>query len=532
MRKGILFLRRVLAGAAMRWLAAAMTMGVSFAMLRAEVILPGTQPGENGIEFGKIAQCVMCHSKTKNGPADPFFSWQGGMMAQAARDPVFRAGLAIANQDIKGVGEFCIRCHSPRGWLEGRSAAPDASLLNREDLHGVSCDVCHHLVDPLSAEAKKLARETPPGYGNAMMVVDPENVVRGPYGDGNGAMPHKVMQSPYHASSELCANCHDVSNPTLAQDVKIQPPASYGHIERTYSEWALSDFARKEQLQTCQSCHFAPVPGGGQASKYGDLQRDHFVRHDGVGGSTWVQDAILKIWEGRDLNREALDAGKENARKLLKTAAALRLDLSAGKARLVITNLTGHKLPTGYPEGRRMWVNVRFVGKDAQVLSELGRYGEQEDTLAGKKVTVPTLLGAEGTRVYECLPGLSNAQAEKFGKPAGKSFHFVLNDITVKDNRIPPRGFKKAAFASRLCAPVGADYADGQFWDELEFPMPAGTESVEVRLMYQSVSWEYLKFLVEENKIDAWGKDLYRAWEQTGKCPPEEIAFISRRIGE
>ncbi len=498
--------------------------------LAAEVFLPGTQPNEGGIQFGKMAQCVMCHSKTKNGDADPYFSWQGGMMAQAARDPVFRASLAIANQDIKGVGEFCIRCHAPRGWLEGRSSAPDASQLNREDLHGVSCDVCHHLVDPLSAEARKLAKDIPPGYGNAMMVADPDNVVRGPYGDGQGAMPHKVMQSPYHASSELCGNCHDVSNPTLAQNVKTQPPASYGHIERTYSEWAMSDFAKKEQLRTCQSCHFPRVPAGGQASKYGDLHREYFVRHDGAGGSTWVQDAIFKIWEGKDLNREALDAGQENARRLLKTAAALGMELSSGKARLTITNLTGHKLPTGYPEGRRMWVNLRFLDQDGKVLRELGRYGEKEDTLSGSKVTVPTLLGADDTRVYECLPGISKAQAEKSKQPEGKSFHFILNDITVKDNRIPPRGFRRAAFASRLCAPVGADYADGQYWDELEFPLPAGTDQVEMRLMYQSVSWEYLKFLVEENKTDSWGRDLYDAWEQTGQCPPEEIAFIKKRI--
>ena len=46
--------------------------------------------------------------------------------------------------------------------------------------------------------------------------------------------------------------------------------------------------------------------------------------------------------------------------------------------------------------------------------------------------------------------------------------------------------------------------------------------------MYQSVSWEYLKFLVEENKTDPWGRKLYDAWKATGECPPEEIAFVSR----
>ncbi|MHC4397600.1 MAG: hypothetical protein ACYS1A_18305, partial [Planctomycetota bacterium] len=85
----------------------------------AEIFLPGMQPEEAGIEFVKVQQCEMCHSNTINGDAAPFDSWQGSMMAQAVRDPVYRATLSIANQDIEGVGEFCWRCHAPRGWLEG-----------------------------------------------------------------------------------------------------------------------------------------------------------------------------------------------------------------------------------------------------------------------------------------------------------------------------------------------------------------------------------------------------------------------------
>jgi hypothetical protein len=48
--------------------------------------------------------------------------------------------------------------------------------------------------------------------------------------------------------------------------------------------------------------------------------------------------------------------------------------------------------------------------------------------------------------------------------------------------------------------------------------------------MYQSVSWEYIKFLREENKSDKWGTVLYEAWQQTGRCPPEVIAAITMRI--
>ncbi|NOG53892.1 MAG: hypothetical protein HND57_06120 [Planctomycetes bacterium] len=492
-----------------------------------QIFLPGTQPNEGGIEFGKVQQCIMCHSETPNEKeADPYFSWSGGMMAQAARDPVYRAAQAIANQDIPGVGEYCIRCHSPRGWLEGRSTVADASALNREDLHGVSCEACHRLVDPLSDEAKGLVEHVPPGYGNGMMVLDPANVVRGPYGDGEGAMPHRVLKSAFHASSNVCATCHDVSNPLYADDVNTQPPFAYGHIERTYSEWLLSDFADMGPEGTCQSCHYPTVEGGGQASRFRSPHRDHFVQHGPVGGSTWVLDATAQLWTTTDVNREALQFSKQRTRDFLKTSATLDLthDAAAGTGTVRITNLTGHKLPTGYGEGRRMWVNVRFTDAAGNTVGELGTFGPTNDTIKGEAVQVPALADESSTQIYEILPGLSDEQAVKYNKHPGKSFHFVLNDIIVKDNRIPPKGFNNAEFARHLSEPVGAEYADGQYWDDYTFDVPAGTKTITVRLMYQAVTWDYIKFLAEENRTDDWGMNLYQAWHDAGQGQPELMA--------
>jgi hypothetical protein len=499
----------------------------------AEVFLPGTQPREHDLEFAKVAQCRRCHGGTTNGDADPYFSWAGGMMAQAARDPVFRAAAAIANQDGPGVGEYCFRCHAPRAWISGRSTPPDGSALNREDMHGVSCDVCHRLVDPASPEAGGFARDVPPGHGNAMMVMDPGNVVRGPYGDGEGAMPHEAVKSAFHGRGELCGTCHDVSNPLFADDVRRQAPHAYGHVERTYSEWSLSAFP--EEGQTCQSCHLPAVAGGGQASRYESPHREHFVRHGATGGSTWVQRATWHVWKRRenasDLRKHALERGIERNRELLRTAASLELAFpEPGRATLRVTNLSGHRFPTGYPEGRRAWVNARFLGPDGALLGEIGRYGEVGSTLRGEAVRAPTLIDPAGTRVYESLPGLSEAQAAEHGKKPGKSFHFVLNDVITKDNRIPPRGFTNAAFAERLAAPVGATYADGQHWDDVPLVLPEGTSRVEARLLYQSVSWEYLKFLVEENRTDEWGTILHEAWSETGRCAPESIAEVAADV--
>ena len=79
-----------------------LTVSVSASMVQADVFLPGTQPAENGIEFAKVAQCVLCHGDTKNGAADPYFSWLGGMMAQSARDPVFRASFGdVPDSDLE-----------------------------------------------------------------------------------------------------------------------------------------------------------------------------------------------------------------------------------------------------------------------------------------------------------------------------------------------------------------------------------------------------------------------------------------------
>lgn len=505
-------------------------LSISSCLVLAEVFLPGMQPTEQGIEFAKVQQCKMCHSGTKNGEADPFLSWQGSMMAQAMRDPVFLASLTIANQDIPEVGEFCLRCHAPRGWLEGRSTPADGSALNEEDNHGVSCDICHRLVDPMSEEAKKFAKETPPSPGNAMMVVDTANVVRGPYGDGKGAMPHGTMKSEYHASGHLCGTCHDISNPIFAADVNSQPVPTYGHIERTYSEWLLSDYAKQGKEGSCQACHYPSVPGGGQASRYGGLQREHFVVHGPVGSSLWVQDATWMAWNGKGMDRRAFDLAKKRTRALLKTAATLKLTFpESGKASLRIINETGHKLPTGYIEGRRTWINVRFYDRAGKLVKEIGRYGNLKDTIFGKPVEVPTLLDPEETTLYECLPGMSEAQAKKHGKAPGKSFHFVLNDMIVKDNRIPPRGFKNSTFKAHLSQPVGAKYEDGQYWDDTSFDLPDGCVKVEASLMMQSVSWEYIKFLAEENRTDDWGKRLYEIWTKTGKCPPAAVATVEAK---
>ncbi|MCA9638938.1 MAG: hypothetical protein KC420_23080, partial [Myxococcales bacterium] len=108
-----------------------------------QIQLPGTQPGELRHRFSDPTTCHNCHRGFDGSAGD---TWTGSMMANAARDPIFLAALTIANQDVPGSGDLCLRCHTPRGWLEGRADPPDGSRLNQIDWQsGVDCDFCHRL---------------------------------------------------------------------------------------------------------------------------------------------------------------------------------------------------------------------------------------------------------------------------------------------------------------------------------------------------------------------------------------------------
>jgi hypothetical protein len=124
-------------------------------------------------------------------------------------------------------------------------------------------------------------------------------------------------------------------------------------------------------------------------------------------------------------------------------------------------------------------------------------------------------------KVYEIKQGLTPELAAQLGKEPGESFHFVLNNTTVKDNRIPPRGYTVAAYNRPGMAPVGATYADGQYWDETIYSVPKSTMSVVATLYYQTSSKDYIDFLRTRGGVD--GATLGALWDSL-KSPPETVA--------
>jgi hypothetical protein len=179
-----------------------------------------------------------------------------------------------------------------------------------------------------------------------------------------------------------------------------------------------------------------------------------------------------------------------------------------------VVNQTAHKLPSGYPEGRRVWLHLEAFDAADELVFASGEYDSDTGVLTHDEQSV----------VYEIHGGLSPGLAAALGMPAGPSFHFVLNDTVYHDNRIPPRGFTNAAFLAIQSPPVAHGYADGQYWDDVAYELPNTAKSVRVRLYYQSTSKEYVEFLRDENVTNTMGQQLYDAWVTHGRSTPVLMA--------
>jgi hypothetical protein len=409
--------------------------------------------------------------------------------------------------------------------------------------------------------------------------------------------------SRFHKSQYLCAACHDVSNPALANlgapagsalPSELNSAHSYFHVERTFSEFMLSAYgstpggaagigpftpgefltsSANNYISKCQDCHMRDVSGRAANKNDAILRPDGSIEHpqsgqplhDLTGGNIWVSAVLasavsgspvydaenfrllnqgpgvltLDLNQGMGVDPYALLAGVERAKEQLELAASIS-DLSynadTGALSFKVQNQTGHKLISGFPEGRRMFVNIKAYN-GLTLVKEINPYDYSYGTLKGMPGT--TLLGHEiyaDQLVYEMKPSSSITNEQS-------TFHFVLADGRYKDNRIPPKGFDISKASDRLSVPVyGGVESPGYFstleyaggYDEIALTIPAGATRVEVNLYYQVTSREYIEFLRDQitgtgkktledsqyiaqtdpffAKLKAWGTTIWDLW--------------------
>jgi MYXO-CTERM domain-containing protein len=522
----------------------------------AQIFQPGTQPvgHTDGIEtlIQSSAPCRTCHAGYDDtSDYEPWESWRGSLMGSAQRDPVFRAGLAIAEVDNADAADFCVRCHSPGAWLRGRSEVPeydaaatpparfiadDPRRQPSDDLDGVSCMVCHRANDPGDAQ-----------LFNARLVLN-DGVLGdtryGPYEYEPGVEAgHPTLLGTFQSQARLCGSCHDIDNPIamghFVDDTgTVQDTTRSFAIERTYSEWNASAFATRGD--TCQGCHMPVVDHPVQAAAFGsfpDTLRDEMNRHDLLGAASWqlraiaatIPDPSAMVAHNLTANADRIDAFMQTAASVEILASALAGDEATATVR--VTNLTGHKLPTGYPEGRRMWLEMDVLDSGDHVVAGSARY----DATTGMLEADPQ------AHTYEVHYG--TMQPDRSVVP---SFHFVENDTVMLDTRIPPEGFMPPEDRDML--PRGRDYLDpttGEYrnFDEVSYTLPSlcgtGTLRLRARLRYQATTREYAEFLRDTAppSLDpamagqSYGDVAFDAWMTHGGSTPIEIAEATVDLG-
>lgn len=453
------------------------------------------------------------------------------------------------------------------------------------DYSGVTCHYCHRLEEhgPMGE---------PQILNNASIWLDDEVCPngnggfgpcrKGPYSYDENFIYHKWEYSTFIQKSEVCGSCHDVESPTIVQNGVESIARKFWHngveqkvpmpIEKTYSEWKDSyfadlifkdafndlpgtDFPVIAKGEECQGCHMPDSQSDSaracqwevEGGRTGDLPMHQFA-----GGNSWMLEVLKgEYGDALELNdpspgrKEAFDLTRGYALNMLQNNSALietnvisqtsdLLDLD-----VKVTNLTGHKLPTGYPEGRRMWIHVEVMNGSNTVIWESGAYNE-----ATGELTEDAQI-----KIYESLQGIWNPDPDQdpmtddgtceiTDSNSNKKFHFVLNNCIAKDNRIPPLGFR--GNDNITLAPVPANYypahpsKPGQIvnYDVANYQVPitgeAGPFKVTATLKYQTASKEYIEFLegqAIDNNFETENQMCDRSWT-VGPADQSRGAFM------
>lgn len=453
--------------------------------------------------FRDAEACGQCHlvaddalplHASDGSNVSPVLLWRSSMMALAARDPfylaVFAEELERSPQDRDDIEAMCTRCHAPAGseeladggghitFDELTAGSSPAAVLGRG---GVTCSLCHQ-IDPANlGEERSFTGAFRVGY---------QREIYGPYRDPKTEpmqliVNYRPTEGAHITGAALCGSCHTV----------IVPGPSGPVVEQaTYLEWRSSAYAVD---RPCQVCHVPTLDDAGVAistpvaSFPADLApRAPVGRHTFVGANSYVLSLMADDvdWLGAGVPVEELRASAARSEAHLGTAAELEvLRPSADTFQVRVVNLTGHKLPTGYPS-RRMWLHVTVRVGD-EVVFESGGVDARGSIIdaAGAPIDVQphrdevaadtevqiweaVLVDREGNRTHRAL------DARRYGK----------------DDRILPLGFAPSAIDAPRTEAIGV-ISDPTFLpgsDAVSFRVPGLTTGavIAIELLYESVS--------------------------------------------
>jgi hypothetical protein len=463
--------------------------------------------------------CMPCHNRLTT-PAGEDVSigtdWRASIMANSARDPYWQAAVRRETADHPTVAaeieDECSTCHMPMSRATARANNQPGRVFDHlpvneregdDDLlahDGVSCAMCHQITgDKLGTRESFTGgfvvagkQETPrPIFG-------PFQIERGLSTVMRSSSEFQPTEGLHVRSSELCATCH-----TLITDARGPRGEVIGQLPEQvmFQEWQHSAY-RAEQ-RSCQSCHMPIVREPTPISSVLGQPREGLARHVFVGGNFFMLRMLNKY--RTDLGVEALPIELEaatqrtigNLQTQTATVSISAPTVDAGRLgfEVTVTDLTGHKFPTGYPS-RRAWLHVTVRDRAGRTLFESGAIrpsglieGNDNDTdVAGFEPHYAEIREPAQVQIYESIMGDST------GRPTTG----LLTGVRyLKDNRLLPRGFDKAT-ADDWIKVIGdaaqdSDFTDGA--DKVRYSVAVsnaeGPYQVDVALRFQPISFRW-----------------------------------------
>ena len=473
--------------------------------------------------FTHSDNCVACHNGLTTPSGEDVSigaTWRSTMMANSARDPYWQAGVRRETIDhpkhAAAIQDECAACHMPMSARIERTGggpgqvfahlpiAGGSSPLHRLAADSVSCTVCHQI-----APDRLGTRES--FNSNFVLQPTPRDGARpifGPYAidPGRRTIMRSVTgfvqaEAPHIKQSELCASCH-----TLITEAYGPGGEVIGSLpeQMNYQEWQHSAFNREQR--SCQSCHMPKAEGPIRASSVLGDARDSMSRHLFVGGNAFMVGILGRYRDelGVEASPAELDAtAGATVRQLQRETAEIavsepRVAGSALAFDVGITNLTGHKFPTGYPS-RRTWLHVTVRDARGGVVFESGalddtgaiRGNDADERASAFEPHYEEITRPDQVQIYEPILG------DRDGAPTTGLLTAVQY---LKDNRLLPRGFDKRTAAPEIVvhgtAADDADFTGGG--DRVRYRIPAATTGpyqVQVELRYQPIAYRWAQNL-------------------------------------
>jgi hypothetical protein len=544
--------------------------------------------------------CDTCHQMTNPDMAehvgtmnDPFIANQGDSLTeQGALEAYYGSGMYVMSNDYGKLGPY------PDGDAVARHQFTESNFHRNVDFCGTCHDVSNSVVGQLAPNAGTLDIAAAPGVirDGALGAPFDNTLLEDKAAFNNPPYAYGIVERTFseYKSSPLSSTLVDDFD-TLPSDLQDPRGSLYnaymasttdGTRSANYVDDATNPDETSKRYFSCQTCHMRAITGRG-CDKNNAPNRLDQPMHDQTGGNYWIAPIIqyqdtqgtLRLGGGLTaLQIEAMNDGALRAGDHLTQAGTL--DVNGDLVR--ITNMTGHKLISGYPEGRRMWLNIKWYdASGAEIIGEeVGEWGP-----LGVDITNPkdgTIfdpwsivdLDDHRLKVYEVHPAItqdwddtlrtvftyhentpigfnrmSGAIEGTIGDlangdlgPYAKSFHFVLNNYIAYDNRIPPYQMSYNEALKRNALPVPFDQYGGapdgvyEHWDEFDIGAMAAAinaASADLTLYYQGTSWEYVQFLykaAENPPVHAGdflaeeGVNFLDAWVKTGMVPPYTMA--------